>query len=388
MGGSPSVDRSISFLRPRALLLTVGLAGALAISGCGDSPTTPTVITPPPPPVTPDPPKITCPAPQTVQSSTGSSTAVVYGTATAANGSPPVTTTCTPPAGSLFPVGQTTVTCTATDTLLRTDMCTLLVTVLAPPQLTATSFLAFGDSITWGEDGTNPPAIIAVATRIRPFVQLPANQIYPGVLQQDLVSRYRTQAPTVFNAGKPGEAITDSGTFSRFTSLTSSRRYTVVLIMEGSNDLASRDDRIVPSAIAGLQQMVRDAKSRGIRPYLATIPPMNPAGFRGLAWSLVPGFNDKVRALAASEGVTLVDVYLGFGNDLGTLLVFDGLHPSVQGYAKIADLFFAAIRQTLETPSLSASGTAGGSAYLNGSGFSTSSLAGVPKAGIAGSVAR
>ena len=342
--------RSHLLLRPLALLLFAGLSGLIATSGCGDSPTTPTVTpTPPPPvtPVTPAAPTAICPAPQTLQSATGTATAVVYGTATAANGAPPVTTTCTPASGTQFPVGQTTVTCTATDALQRSDRCTFLVSVTAPPLLSATTFLAFGDSITWGEDGTNVQVSLAETTRIRPFVQLPLTQTYPGALQQDLAVRYRTQTPTVRNEGRPAEAITDSGTFARFTSLTSSRQFSGVLIMEGSNDLASRDDRIVPAAITGLQQMVRDAKSRGMRPYLATIPPMNPAGFRGLPWSLVPGFNDRVRALAASEGATLVDVHQGFGADF-SLLSSDGLHPNAQGYAKIADLFFTVIRQTLE----------------------------------------
>ena len=90
-----------------------------------------------------------------------------------------------------------------------------------------------------------------------------------------------------------------------------------------------------------------------MRPYLATIPPMNPAACspvcRGLAWSLVSGVNDNVRGLAVSEGVPLVDVYQGFGGNLA-LVGPDGLHPSADGYAKIADLFFTAIKQTLETP--------------------------------------
>ena len=49
----------------------------------------------------------------------------------------------------------------------------------------------------------------------------------------------------------------------------------------------------------------------------------------------MPGFNDSVRALAATEGVTLVDVYQAFGGNLA-LLGPDGLHPSADGYAKIA----------------------------------------------------
>jgi hypothetical protein len=45
--------------------------------------------------------------------------------------------------------------------------------------------------------------------------------------------------------------------------------------------------------------------------FLATLPPQNPSGFCGLAWSLIPTFNDPVRLLASSESVTLVDVYRG-----------------------------------------------------------------------------
>jgi lysophospholipase L1-like esterase len=124
-----------------------------------------------------------------------------------------------------------------------------------------------------------------------------------------------------------------------------------VLIMEGSNDLmlATRDSTVLERAVVGLRQMVGDAKSRGIRPLLATIPPMDPAGSRGKDWGadLVPGFNDRIRSVAAAENVTLVDVYQGFGGNLA-LLSADGLHPNTDGYQKIADVFFSAIKSTLE----------------------------------------
>jgi lysophospholipase L1-like esterase len=280
------------------------------------------------------------------------------------NGKSPVTTICTPSAGSEFPVGQTTVMCTATDTLQRADTCTFPVTVLPPPRLAATSFVAFGDSITRGEDGRNSPSETSLTARFYPRVLLLDAQTYPGVLQQNLAYRYRTQLPIVANRGYPGEAITDPYTFSRFVGLTSSHQYDVVLIMEGSNDLllSTRDSSVLPRAVAGLREMVRDAKTRFIRPYLATIPPINPAGSRGRFWGadLVPRFNDSIRSVAAFEGVTLVDVYQGFGGNFA-LLGSDGLHPTAEGYAKIADLFFTAIKQTLETPLPSSTGTTGAS---------------------------
>jgi len=310
--------------------------------------------------VTPDPPKITCPASETRQSVDGAATPVTFTAPTVVNGQAPVTTLCNPSAGSMFAIGQKTVVCTVTDALQRADSCSFLVTVTEPPKLTTTSFLAFGDSVTAGEDGQNSiaPSTGLMRSRFHPMVLFPSSQRYPQELQQLMVARYKTQSPTVDNQGQPGEAASDPATLRRFTSLTSTRRYSVVLIMEGTNDLYDRDDRIFPAAWDGLRAMIRDAKGRSLRPYLATIPPMDPTRCvpvcRGLPWSLVSGFNDGVRSLAASEGVTLVDIYQGFGGNL-SLVGPDGLHPSADGYQKIADLFFTAIKQTLETPSPSTS---------------------------------
>jgi lysophospholipase L1-like esterase len=335
-------------IRLRGLAFGV-MSNAVLVAGCSSS----TAPTPVPPPVVPDPPKITCPTPQTIQlTTTAPATPVVYGAATAVNGRAPVTTTCTPASGSMFSLGQTTVSCTATDALQRTDTCTLLVTVVPPPLLAATSFVAFGDSITAGESGLSSldggPLTIS---RFHPTVLLPSSQRYPTVLQQNLTMRYPTQVSTVSNQGQSGEAVADPATFPRFTSLLSSRQYGAVLIMEGTNDLFVHDSLAIPPAIDGLQRMVREAKGQGVRPYLGTIPPINPNGFRGAtySWALVPDLNERIRALAASENVTLVDVYQGFDNNF-SLLGIDGLHPNADGYAKIAELFFTAIRETLETP--------------------------------------
>ncbi len=294
-----------------------------------------------------------------LQSQDGNAVSVTYAAPTVANGSVPLVTTCTPPNGSSFAVGQqTTVTCTTTDALQRTDSCTFTVTIQPPPRLSATSFLAFGDSITWGEDGRAPTVVATSADRNYPRVQLPANEIYPNVLQSLLAQRYRLQTPTVFNAGCPGETITGSSSpcsggnaFSRFVRLTSTRRYQAVLIMEGSNDLYNGDAAVYPYAMAGLRQMILDARSRNIQPFLATIPPMDPSGFRGIRADMVPTFNAQVvQPLAAQENVPLVDVYSAFDN-INTEIGFDGLHPTAAGYQKIAEAFLLKIEATLQTRS-------------------------------------
>jgi lysophospholipase L1-like esterase len=332
--------------------LAAGLGALIVVTaGCG-SPSKPAPID-----QFPNGPKITCPdAPAALTSPTGQPLPVQYGTPIVTGGAPTVTVVCAPPSGSSFPVGTTAVTCTATDARQRLDSCSFNIVVSQPPRISVTRFVAFGDSITWGEDG-RATAITSegAGSTIRPAVQFPSSQTYPGALQAQLQGRYTTQTITVANSGKPGESVGDSATLSRFSLVVANRIYETVLLMEGSNDLSDRDSRKIPPALANLRTMVRDAKSRGLKVFLATIPPMVPGSQRGLAWSLVPEMNAGIRNIASSEGVPLVDVEAGFGSSFGQYIGSDGLHPNEAGYAKIADLFFGAIKSSLEVqPALTA----------------------------------
>jgi lysophospholipase L1-like esterase len=329
-----------------AWLGVVLVASALS-ANCGSTPTAPT-----PTPV--DPPVISCPASQTLTSPQATPIPVVYGDPTVVGGKSPVTTSCSPPSGATFPIGSTTVTCTATDAQQRTSACTLSVVVDPPPQVLLTRYVAFGDSITAGENGQN-----ALTSDVGGFLRFERSiilygQDYPTVLRSSLQSRYTLQsaAIVVSNKGVPGESAGESSTLSRFAQAISG--YQVVLLMEGSNDLynaASGGSSITNAALDGLQSMIRMAKSAGVRPYLATVPPMDPNACtpicRGFAAPLVAPFDDRIRSLAASEGAPLVDVYTAFGGDL-TLLSADGLHPNAAGYERISDTFFHAIQATLE----------------------------------------
>ena len=347
------------------LAAQVGLAlliGALSAS-CSKTPIAPT------PPVVAAP-VISCPASQSLTSPLATPIPVVYSSPSVVGGASPITTSCTPASGSTFPLGTTTVTCTATDAQQRVSSCSLTVAVAAPPQIRLTKFVAFGDSLTKGEDGQNA-LTLEVAGRLT-FLRsiLLSGFEYPTVLTQDLQARYSLQAASiaVANLGCAGETVSDTGTLNcgqlavqRFTSVIQGQQ--VVLLMEGSNDvnLGLKDSVVMDNALINLRTMIRAAKAAGVVPYLATIPPMNPPtspnsctpSCRGVGASLVPGFNDRIRLLASSEGVTPVDVYSAFNGDL-TLLSTDGLHPNASGYARIADTFFQAIKGTLEVaPTLS-----------------------------------
>ncbi|HWF86218.1 MAG TPA: HYR domain-containing protein [Vicinamibacterales bacterium] len=105
------------------------------------------VAAPVPPPPPPAPPTIQCPVNQTAASTDGASVAVSFPAPIVSGGAAPVTSTCSPASGSLFPVGSTNVTCTATDSLSQTNACqfsTLVLGPTAPPASTPS-----GDPTTW-----------------------------------------------------------------------------------------------------------------------------------------------------------------------------------------------------------------------------------------------
>jgi hypothetical protein len=52
----------------------------------------------------------------------------------------------------------------------------------------------------------------------------------------------------------------------------------------------------------------------------------------------------------------LVDLYPVFEGNLDTLLGPDGLHPTEAGYQKMAETFFATIRERLEVPMATTTG--------------------------------
>ena len=165
---------------------------------------------------------------------------VVYGTPSVAYGASPITTTCTPVSGSTFPVGSSTVSCTATDSRQRSSTCAFPVVVQNPPRISLTKFVAFGDSITAGEDGVSP-LMPWLPTDFPGVVSMPSvitlSTAYPTVLQQQLAARYTAQTMVVANAGLPAEQAGAPETLTRYAQVVGSRTYESVLLMEGTNDI-------------------------------------------------------------------------------------------------------------------------------------------------------
>jgi lysophospholipase L1-like esterase len=227
--------------------------------------------------------------------------------------------------------------------------------------------VAFGDSITWGEDG-NPPVVCGPNTNgsaiapqfVRPYNRVTSPGPYPAVLQTSLKTRYVNQSSQIVvdNVGKPGEATYGDGIITAVTRFrteisslsTLGTPYQGVLLMEGTNDIFyGNDDSKIAQAVANLGVMIDDAKSRGLRVLLATIPPMVPGGVRACGNHEVAPLNDGIRALAAQKSVALVDVYMGLGPSSQQYISSDGVHPNQAGYVKIASIFFDVMTAALET---------------------------------------
>ena len=259
---------------------------------------------------------------------------MTYAPPIATGGETPLTITCTPPSGTAFSVGDSTVTCTVADALQRTASCAFIVTVqpaLPAPRLSVTRIMAFGNSITEGADGD--------MRRIVP-------QPYPLVLQTMLADRYYDQTITVTNMGRGGERV--SAGLVRLRSSLAAERPELVLLKEGVNNVNARDD---PEQIADtLRDMIKQVRAQGAQVFVATLLPERPGGSRAFFPAGIEPANHWIRLVAGLEGVPVVDLYQNFGGSPDPYIGVDGLHPNEAGYRRIAELFFDAIRVRFEQP--------------------------------------
>lgn len=213
-----------------------------------------------------------------------------------------------------------------------------------PPRLAATHFLAFGDSVTAGEvtvpgrpPGAEGPSLIGHLTVV-PEVS------YPMVLGRRLAERYQGQTIAVDNAGRPGESAARA--LSRFVATMVDARPDAVLLLDGYNDLESLTS--ITAAAVGMAQMVEAAQAQGANVFIATLTPGIPGRQRSPSEPLVGAYNSLVRAVAASHDAALVDLFELAAANPSAWIGVDGLHPTEEGYARIAEAFLIAIRTRLE----------------------------------------
>ena len=209
----------------------------------------------------------------------------------------------------------------------------------APPRLSVTRLVAFGDSITEGFPHTITPSLLDPAPE----------GSYPAVLQALLRARYTAQTVSVLDEGIGGEIVATG--LARLPGVLNADAAGALLLMEGANDLNAYASAGVDSTVSGLRQMIRIARGRSMSVFVGTLLPERANGTppRASYPELVAPTNDAIRSMAAAEGATLVDLYAAFGGVPDPALISsDGLHPTAAGNERIAQTFYTAVRSRLE----------------------------------------
>lgn len=312
--------------------LLVAFAATLLSWSCGGSDSPPTTPTQPTAPVQPL--ALTCTAPASpLRTTTAQPVPLGYAVPVASGGTAPVSVACTPVSGTPVPVGQTTVTCTATDARSQTASCSFAVAVVVAPTLTVERFLALGDSFTFGTTSRVPERVIPGGT-------------YVQKLEFLLTERYQDQRISVVNAGVPGlfmDQIED-----RYPAALRQSSAQVLLLQGGANDINTEGARSVTDVVTRIERVTRDAQARGVAVVLATLTPQRPGSNKGTSPEVVRDLNSRIRDLCRRYRTGCADLYAAFGNEQSPLIGADGLHPTLAGYDVIAETYFEVIRRTFE----------------------------------------
>ena len=315
---------------------------AALLAGCGHSP----LVTPPPAA-----PVISCPGEVSLRGVGGVGREVAFPPPTTVGGTLPLSISCTPASGTLFNVGATAVSCTAIDAQGRQSMCAFSVT-LTPLLLDVTRFIAFGDSLTEGENGR-------FGRSLYPFIDFP--NVYPKKLEDRLNAEYPDQGIVVLNRGTSGDPVERS--VQKLPGVLEADHAGALLLLDGYNNLladcppghgdTAACTRKINDVVAGLRDCIRIAQisAYGIKyVFVSTLtPPGQVTGPRDrrIAAEAIVRANAGLAAMVQAEGAVLVDTYGRFVGHEAEYVDQDGLHLRPAGYEALAASFFDAIKQTV-----------------------------------------
>ena len=155
------------------------------------------------------------------------------------------------------------------------------------------------------------------------------------------------------NEGVPGESAASAT--SRLQTVLAAHRPQVVLLMEGTNDLAlpmATGD----AALSAMGRMLSAVQAAGAAPVLATVPPIRATGSRAETAARIQPYNSRLRELAAARGVPLVDVHRALVRGACSAppalscIGKDDLHPTELGYEVMAEAFFDHLVRAYDVP--------------------------------------
>jgi lysophospholipase L1-like esterase len=319
-----------------AVIVLPALAAA-----CGGSPTRPPAVI--------EDPLIACPSDLQFTAHNGQPPDVSFDLPASTKGSSPVSVACAPSSGSPFNTGTTTVACRATDSRGHQANCSFSVIVTPVPRISATTFLALGDSLTEGK-------ATSTILRIPDYPGVPSGHVfnergsYPEILEAKLTDRYRDQTITMIAYGLGSEKASDGK--ERLKSHWSEFNPDAVLLLEGLNDLTAPStttpqgmQRAIDQVLEALVDDIGFVRSRGAQAFLATLLPVAPSNANISA--AIPILNDRIRVLAAAQHIPLVDLNAVVDqNEIGNLHP----KPDSKAYEKMADEWLKAIVAKMEVP--------------------------------------
>jgi len=195
------------------------------------------------------------------------------------------------------------------------------------------TFLAFGDSITYGSGTADDGPATA----------------YPMLLEEKL-KQNRTGAFISINGGNPGET-TGQG-LERFEVWLDTTTPDLVLLMEGTNDEFYGDD--YDQTEDNLRTMVQMALERGIAVIIATIPPVISNSYRDRSeqQARIVEFNPRIYKIASDYDIPVAQVFEAitavpnWQNDL--MDQPSANHPNDAGHAVMRDAFYIPVSSGLD----------------------------------------
>ena len=198
------------------------------------------------------------------------------------------------------------------------------------PGILANTYIAFGDSITWGKMRMN-----GLEGEYHPELA------YPEQMRSLLASSYGPAYPV--NLGIPGNTTFDGTDRIDADLATNAGLYFVLML--GTNDCIFNWFS-VDSSLENLEYIISAAEAKAARVIVSTIPPRKDY-FGGLLFvqNNIAGLNAKIREMAARRKIGFVDTHAAFMNstppDGWKSLLEDvvGNHPSPAGQVVIARLF-------------------------------------------------
>lgn len=185
-------------------------------------------------------------------------------------------------------------------------------------------YMAFGDSITRG-DGA------------------PTGGDYPAQLQ-GLLGASLGDAQ-VNNRG--ADATNSYEAIERIDRNLAGSHPAFTLILYGTNDwhvIGCQDNAPACMAVDNLRTVIQRVKASHSLPFLATLPPVNPALAPASRNQWVKDINELLKPMAREEGAVVADVHAAFLKQQNVPSLFsDQVHPNQAGYAVIAQAFLDAI---------------------------------------------